>query len=82
MADPMGLDVQGFKVGTRTQADPQTGKMQKVYTVSYSIGAHGPFEDVYTPAAYTTDAVKAGIAKHVAQLRALTTHISTGGANG
>ena len=78
MADPTGLTVQNLKVSTRLQADPQTGKTSKVYTVSYNVGSHGPFEDVYTGSGYTSDAVKAGIAKQVQTLREVTSVVSGG----
>ena len=78
MADPTGLTEQNVKVATRLQADPQTGKTSKIYTVSYNVGTHGPFEDTYAQAQYTSDAVKAGIAKQVQTLREVTQAVNGG----
>ena len=78
MADPMQLNVTGLKVGTRMVVDPQTRAAGKQYTVSYRVGAHGPFEDPVTQTTYTPANVQAGLAMHVAALREITASAAQG----
>jgi hypothetical protein len=72
MSDILNLNATNIKVGTRVVVDPQTRVASKIYTVTYMIGAHGPFEDTYTQSAYTHDAVIAGINKQIQTLRSIT----------
>jgi hypothetical protein len=63
------LQVGKILVTTRTQASPSGGGLQKVFVVTYHIGDHGPFEDVYAPADYTADKVRGAIQKQLDTLR-------------
>jgi len=82
MADPEDLTPQNVKVGTRTVVDPQTRAMTKQYTVTYMVGAHGPFEDTYTQANYTHANVLAGINKQVQTLRSISAGVQQVSTNG
>jgi hypothetical protein len=47
------------------------GQIETRMNVSYKVGTHGPFTDFYPLATFTQDEANAGIAKRVAQLRAI-----------
>ena len=72
------LAVTSLNVTTRMQATPGGAGLQRVYVVSYKIGSHGPFEDVYAPADYTAAKVKAAIDAQLQTLRTLSQSVQMG----
>lgn len=70
--DNTDLKVLNLKVTTRNQVPQGGGPPQLMYAVTYNIGTHGPFQDLYTAADYTAQKVQAAIQAQCDKLRTIT----------